>query len=539
MTDESISLISVGSWLGGLSAALLQVTAGEFAAAAHGTHTSPLRATGRWLIDVAPTPLVDIGVALLRRADKPAIAALLLLLSLGVPAVAAGAGRAPLVMAQLILGTIGLAALWRRVELSRAAAYGIGLAALGAGLAGVWISLPGALVIALALTVGAASCRAGARRRSRRLQPILPVPQRLLAPASTGIALAIPGISPLFTAPERFFVTDVTFPSPAIDWRRWQLSVVGLVDHPLALTYDQLLALPSIEVDAVLMCVHNPVGGPFVGNARWQGVRLAELFAAAGVSRHADHVRLHAVDGFTAGFSLGLIEQGYEPLLAYAMNGAPLSRAHGAPLRLLVPGIHGYDANIKWLQSIEVTRFEDALDYAESKGWPREPSRMGPQCRIDVPGASANLLPGEQIVAGVVWSPPHGVLRVELRIDGGAWQSCALANALGPSAWRHWYTHWKAASGRHVLEARAWGRGGVQAETITAPYPSGAGGYHRVEVDIDEQRPPCARQFGWWFADQLRGRLQLASMGLQAWRQHRPRAEPKHCCSARQSCEQK
>ena len=61
-------------------AALLQVTAGEFAAAALGTQTSPLRACGRWLIDVMPTPLIDLGVALLRRADKPVIAATLLLL---------------------------------------------------------------------------------------------------------------------------------------------------------------------------------------------------------------------------------------------------------------------------------------------------------------------------------------------------------------------------------------------------------------------------------------------------------------------------
>lgn len=514
-------------WLGGLGAALVQVAAGEFAAAVHGTQTSPLRATGRWLIDVIPTPLIDLGVALLRRADKPVIAATLLLLSLSVPALAALASRAALVVTLVLLGVIGLVALWRRDELSRVAACGIGLAALAGGVGGMWLSPTGVLAITFALALGVAGLRAAARSSSQRHQPVLPLPQQPLPTASSGATLDIPGISPLFTAPERFYVTDVTFPTPMVDRHRWMLTVVGLVDRPLSLTYDQLLALPSVEIDAVLMCVHNPVGGPFIGNARWQGVRLTNLLASAGVSESADHTRLHSVDGFTAGFSLALIEQGYEPLLAYAMNGVPLRRAHGAPLRLLVPGIHGYDSNIKWLQTIEVTRFEHAIDYAERKGWPRVPSRMGPQCRIDVPVTSASLLPGEQVAAGVAWSPPHGVMRVELRVDGGAWQVCTLADALGPRAWRHWSVRWQATSGRHIVEARAWGRDGVQSETIAAPYPGGAGGYHRVEIVVDERHPPRTRQFVWWFADQVRGRLQLAWLGLQAWRRDRPGAAPK------------
>jgi DMSO/TMAO reductase YedYZ molybdopterin-dependent catalytic subunit len=518
--------MSAELWLGGLVAGLLQVAAGEFAAAAHGTQTSPLRAIGRWLIDTLPTPLIDLGVALLRRADKPVIAATLLLLSLSVATLAALAGRVALVVTLLLLGAIGLAALWRRVELSRVAACGIGLAALAAGVGGVWLSPAVTLVVTFFLAVGVGALRAAARPRSRRLQPALPAPQQPLPPVSVGTALPIPGVSPLFTTPDRFYVTDVTFPTPMVDLHRWQLSVGGLVDHPLVLTYDQLLALPSVEVDAVLMCVHNPVGGPFIGNARWQGVRLADLFAGVGVSRDADHLRLHSVDGFSAGFSLSLIEQGYEPLLAYAMNGVPLRRAHGAPLRLLVPGIHGYDSNIKWLQSIEVTRFELAIDYAERKGWPRVPSRMGPQCRIDVPVTSANVLPGEHVVAGVAWSPPHGVVRVELRIDGGAWRVCTLADALGPCAWRHWSIQWEATSGRHFFEARAWGRDGVQSETIAAPYPEGAGGFHRVEIDVDQRRPPRDRQFAWWLADHVRGRLQLAWTGIQAWRRYRPGAVP-------------
>ena len=514
-------------WLVGLCAALAQVAVGEFAAAVHGTQTSPLRATGRWLIDIIPTPLIDIGVALLRRADKPVIAATLLLGWLSAAALAALAGRIALVVALVLLGVIGLAALWRRVELSRVAACSIGFAALAAGVGSISLSPAVVLAVTLSLVVGVAVLRATARSRSRRDQPVLPLPQEPLPTVSPGAALAIPGISSLVTAPERFYVTDVTFPTPIVDRYRWTLTVVGLVDHPLSLTYDQLLAMPSVEIDAVLMCVHNPVGGPFIGNARWQGIRLVDLLASAGLSKQADHIRLHSVDGFTAGFSLGLIEQGYEPLLAFAMNGVPLRRAHGAPLRLLVPGIHGYDSNIKWLQLIEVTRFKHAIDYAERKGWLRVPSRMGPQCRIDVPNTSARLLPGEQVAAGVAWSPPHGVVRVEFRIDGGPWQVCTLADALGPSAWRHWSIYWQASSGRHFIETRAWGRNGVQSETVAAPYPGGAGGYHRVEIDVDERNSPRTRQFVWWLADHVRGRFQLAWLGLLAWHRYRPRATEK------------
>jgi DMSO/TMAO reductase YedYZ molybdopterin-dependent catalytic subunit len=269
--------------------------------------------------------------------------------------------------------------------------------------------------------------------------------------------------------------------------------------------------------------VHNPVGGPSIGNARWQGIRLVDVLAAAGVSRDADHLYLTSVDGFSAGLSLGLLQEGYEPLLAFAMNAMPLTRAHGAPVRLLVPGIHGYDSNIKWLQSIEATRSEHAIDYAERKGWPREPSRMGPQCRIDVPTTSATMSNGEHVVGGVAWAPPHGVDRVELRIDGGNWEECTLGTALGPNAWRQWFIRWQATPGRHRLEARASGGGRVQSETIAAPYPGGAGGYHRVEIDVSDQRPPRPRQPAWWLADHVRGRLRLASIGLKTWHHGKPR----------------
>jgi DMSO/TMAO reductase YedYZ molybdopterin-dependent catalytic subunit len=506
------------AWLLGMGAAFVQWTAGEFAAAVHGTHTSPLRAVGKWLIDALPTPLIDAGIALLRRADKPAISATLVLLAIGLPALASLAGTTALLAAILVQGSVGLYALWRRVELPRTVAFTLGSLAMGAGLLGVWLGAVVSLTLGLALALLALAIRR-LRRRHRTEQPaILPMP---LSPPARSAAPRIPGLSELFTPVDQFFVTDVTFPAPAVDTRCWQLTVRGLVEQPSSLTFAELLAMPSVEVDSVLMCVHNPVGGPFVGNARWQGVRLTDLLDRAGASRQADHVRLHAVDGFSAGVSLSLLEQGFEPLLVYAMNGAPLTRKHGAPVRMLVPGIHGYDANIKWLASIEVTRFSEAIDYAERKGWPRAPSRMAPNARIDVPGVSALLAPGEQLVAGVAWSPPKGLVKVELRVDGGDWKDCSLVTALGPNAWAHWEAQWEATPGRHTLEVRAWGRDGVQSEAPAAPYPDGARGYHCIEVEVRSGCTPRTRQLGWWLLAQARARWLLAWSGVIAWRQRR------------------
>lgn len=510
------------TWQLGVGAGLVQLAAGEFAAAAYGSHTSPVRAVGKWLINAMPTPLIDAGVALLRRLDKPAIAATLVVLSVALPALASMAGTWPLVAALLLLGALGMCALWRRTELSRSAAVSIGLAAPVAGLAAVRLDFGGSALLAAALGILASAIRFLSRRYRTHNPTTLPESQDALPPPAESAALDIRGISPLITPVERFFVTDVTFPAPAVNAKRWKLTVEGLVERPLSLSLPELLALPSTEVDAVLMCVHNSVGGPFVGNARWRGVLLTELLSRAGVSPQADHIRLHAVDGFSAGISLRLLEQGFAPLLVYAMNGLPLKRRHGAPVRVLVPGIHGYDANIKWLASIELTRFDDAVDYAERKGWPRTPSRVAPNARIDVPSATAVLKPGDCVIAGVGWSPPGGVVKVELRVDGGPWRSCILASALGPSAWVHWKFHWQAPPGRHTLEVRTWGRDGVQSAEQAAPYPDGAQGYHSVPVHVTSARTARSRQLVWWTALQARARWDLAWAGVRAWRRLRP-----------------
>jgi hypothetical protein len=108
------------AWLQGLGAAFVQLAAGEFAAAVRGTHTSPVRALGKWLVDTLPTPLIDVAIALLRRGDKPAIAIALTLFSLGVPAMAATAARHA--RGGVAVVWVSASVLWCRTELRTTAA---------------------------------------------------------------------------------------------------------------------------------------------------------------------------------------------------------------------------------------------------------------------------------------------------------------------------------------------------------------------------------------------------------------------------------
>jgi hypothetical protein len=144
-----------------------------------------------------------------------------------------------------------------------------------------------------------------------------------------------------------------------------------------------------------------------------------------------------------------------------------------------------------------------------------------PNARIDVPSHSALIASGGQTAAGVAWSPPRGLVKVEIRVDGGPWQACTLAEPLGPSAWVHWRASWTAMPGRHTLEVRAWGRDGVQSELPAAPYPEGARGYHRVMVDARAACRSERRQMGWWLASVVRERCLLAWQGIAAWHKYR------------------
>jgi DMSO/TMAO reductase YedYZ molybdopterin-dependent catalytic subunit len=158
------------------------------------------------------------------------------------------------------------------------------------------------------------------------------------------------GITSLIPAAGRFRIYSVVGYLPSKKHEDYKLTVGGLVDTPLALSYADLLALPPTGLTKDFQCVT----GWRVRSVAWVGVRLSDLLDAAGVQPTAKAVSLSSFDGsYTESLTM---EQARRPdvIVAYSMEGKDIPARHGGPVRLYVAPMYGYKS-IKWLDAIEVT----------------------------------------------------------------------------------------------------------------------------------------------------------------------------------------
>ncbi|GAA1990862.1 molybdopterin-dependent oxidoreductase [Catenulispora subtropica] len=512
----------------GMVTAAAAVAVGELAAVLTGPRTAPAIAVGSAAIDLTPTPLKEFAIRNFGTNDK-----LVLLIgiytTLAVIAVVAGVlALRRLAYGLVLVALFGLVGAW--AALSRPTG----------SFQDVWPSVLAALAGAAVMTLMAASARAaGMAAPSSRAQDVGPGPVDAFLPpwardrrgfltlaagtagaaAVTGLAgrvavdkrydvtlkrsrvripaPAVPapplpagvhpdvaGLSGFITANPDFYRVDTALVLPQVDPDAWRLRIRGMVDHPLELTFADLLARPLIEHDQTLSCVSNEVGGSLVGTARWIGASLADLLREAGVRRGADQLVGRSVDGMTIGAPVESVLDGRTGLLAVAMNGEPLPVAHGFPCRMLIPGFYGYVSATKWLVDLELTTFADYDAYWVRRGW----ARLGPvktASRIDVPRPFARVAAGTVTVAGVAWATHRGVDAVEIRADGGPWRPAGLAASDGPDTWRQWTGDLTLAAGPHRIEVRATdGTGAVQTEQRTDTFPSGSTGWHSVVITV-------------------------------------------------------
>jgi DMSO/TMAO reductase YedYZ molybdopterin-dependent catalytic subunit len=306
-------------------------------------------------------------------------------------------------------------------------------------------------------------------------------PNTNFTPAVDRRVLDIRKIDGLFTPKDQFFTTQ-HYGHPEVDPVTFRLKISGLVDRPTALSLDELRRMSGGDLVAGFECSGNrrPLQG-LCGNGRWTGVPLRAVLDRAGVKAQAREFVFFGADHGSEDVDFRgtnfKVEQQFgrslprekalspEPFLAYALNGDPLTKHQGFPLRLIVPGWYGV-ANVKWLSQIHIQedqflgRFQ-ARWYRTLKGemidgemaWTETAvTRMHPKSFI----ARVTRDGGRHQVLGVVLNDGTPLKAVEVRVDEGPWQGATMdPSTRAKYSWKLFTYTWNGAThGEHTLVSR-------------------------------------------------------------------------------------
>lgn len=349
------------------------------------------------------------------------------------------------------------------------------------------------------------------------------------------------------TPVEHFFIRTHTY-APQVDLAQWRLTVEGQVQNPLTLTLADIKQMPRVELTSVLECAGNgralyqpPVTGlqwtnGAVGNARWAGIRFADVLKRAGLKPEGREVLFEGLDsppGTMPDFQRTIpVKKAVDPntLLALEMNGQTLPWQHGFPLRLVVPGWAG-DSWVKWVTKITVLDREfDGFFMKTAYRHPGKPVRpgeavppekMSPVTSLRVksvigsPTDGSTLKPNQSVrITGAAWAGDAGsVEAVEVSTDAGrTWRPAQLGGDRTQYGWRLWSMDWSPNQEQfYTIMARAragggdvqpfeqeWNPSGYQWNVIPSigvnvgtPQPTGA------QATIDDhaaEQPPSYKQ---------------------------------------------
>ena len=135
--------------------------------------------------------------------------------------------------------------------------------------------------------------------------------------------------------------------TPNVDISKYTLTIDGLVNHPLSLSYGDILKYPTVSQVVLLICPDT-----FVDNAKWTGIPMTTLLAKAGIKSEASTVTFYAMDGYYLTFPIKDIQQP-GVFMAYKVNDQTLTPDAGYPIRLVMKGKYGSNW-VKWVNHIEI-----------------------------------------------------------------------------------------------------------------------------------------------------------------------------------------
>ncbi len=373
-TDEATTVRRPHAWiwaaLAGIVSAAALLAVAEALAALVARSASPILAVGSFIVDIVPRPLKELAITLFGESDKiallagvglgaavaAAVAGVLeyrfrfvgvVLLGIGgilaTAAIITRAGAGALAWLPPVVGTVAgiLVLLLAIVRLRRWVSAAVAQNAQAAGtdrrhfLLFTGLTAVGAVVVGVgARVLNAATSSVAAARDALRIPAA-----RSTVTVPEGANWEIDGLTPIVTPNGDFYRVDTALTVPNVDPTTWRLSIEGMVDNPVELSFDDLVNMGLDEYGVTLTCVSNEVGGGLVGNAIWTGVPIRDVLRMAGVQGDADMVLSESVDGYTASTPLSsLTDDNLDAIFAVKMNGEPLPFEHGFPVRMVVPG---------------------------------------------------------------------------------------------------------------------------------------------------------------------------------------------------------
>jgi len=301
---------------------------------------------------------------------------------------------------------------------------------------------------------------------------------------------SIPNVSTWLTPEPDFYYVSKNLSPFEISLEDWgSLTIDGMVDEPLKLTFQEIQSLPQIDVYYTLQCIdfdpYNAITEDLVGNGKWTGVSLKHFLERAKIKPGGIDLVLQAGDGYSDSLPIETVLQQEDIILAWALNDQPLSAQHGFPLRLIVPGQYGMK-NIKHVDRLEVIN-NDYKGYWQQRGWVDD-APINTYAKLETI-SFADVFEIEQpvIVAGWAFAGTRGISKVEVSSNNGeTWTETQLEIQREPNTWVRWAYLWQPDTlGQVGVISRAFdGNGLPQIEKRTGAFPDGTTGYHRVWVDV-------------------------------------------------------